>query len=126
MNQPKRYTRYNSNITISVFYEKYQLQKFNFSPEYQRESGIWKRKDKEFLIDTIFKNFPMPPIFCEQKINKGVTTYDVIDGKQRLSAIIAFIKDEIGLPADFSADEYGYAPPEWKKNERNYIVGTRR
>lgn len=115
MDQPKRYTRNNSTITISVFYEQYQLKKYNFDPEYQRESGIWKKKDKEFLIDTIFKNFPMPPIFCEQKINKGVTTYDIIDGKQRLSAIIAFIDDEICLPADFSADEYGYQPLNGKK-----------
>ena len=115
MNQPKRYTRYNSTITISVFYEQYQLKKFNFNPEYQRESGIWKTKDKEFLIDTIFKNFPMPPIFCEQKINKGVTSYDIIDGKQRLSAIIDFINDKICLPIDFSNDEYGYTPLNGKK-----------
>ena len=115
MNQPKRYTRYNSTITVSIFYEQYQLKKFNFNPEYQRESGIWKKKDKEFLIDTIFKNFPMPPIFCEQRINKGISSYDVIDGKQRLSAIIDFIEDRIALPTDFSADEYGYAPLNGKR-----------
>lgn len=115
MMQPKRYTRYNSTITVSIFYEQYQLKKYNFNPDYQRESGVWKKKDKEFLIDTIFKNFPMPPIFCEQKIENGVTTFDIIDGKQRLSSIIAFIKDEICLPQDFSSDEYGYAPLNGKK-----------
>ena len=66
------------------------------------------KKDKEFLIDTIFKNFPMPPIFCEQIIENGITTYDIIDGKQRLSSIVDFINNKISLPSDFSNDEYGY------------------
>lgn len=108
MEQPKRYLRSNSTITISVFYEQYQLNKYNFNPNYQRKSGIWKKKDKEFLIDTIFKNFPMPPIFCEQIIENGITTYDIIDGKQRLSSIVDFINNKISLPSDFSNDEYGY------------------
>ena len=61
MSQPKRYNRSNTTTTVSVFYEQFQLKKYNFNPAYQRESGIWKKKDKEFLLDTIFKNFPM---FC--------------------------------------------------------------
>lgn len=115
MSQPKRYNRSNTTTTVSVFYEQFQLKKYNFNPAYQRESGIWKKKDKEFLLDTIFKNFPMPPIFCEQKIEKGVTTYDVIDGKQRLSSIVDFIENKISLPKDFSNDEYGYELLNGKK-----------
>lgn len=50
----------------------------------------------------------MPAIFLEQKIKNGITTYDVIDGKQRLTAIGKFINNEISLPKNFSSDEYGY------------------
>lgn len=115
MIQPKRYNRSSSTMSISIFYEQYQLNKFNFSPSYQRESGIWKEQNQSFLIDSIFKNFPVPPVFLEQKIQNGITTYDVIDGKQRLTSIIRFIEDEISLPCTFSDDEYGYNPLNGKK-----------
>lgn len=109
MSQPKRYIRSYSTITISQFYEYYQLGKFNFNPSYQREGGIWKDSDKSYLIDTIFKNFPMPSVFLEQKIENGKTFYDVIDGKQRLTTIIGFIENKVSLPKNFDNDEYGYS-----------------
>lgn len=115
MIQPKRYNRSNTTKTVSEFYEQFLLNKYNFEPSYQRKGGIWKEKNQAFLIDTIFKNFPMPPIFLEQKIYNGRTSYDVIDGKQRLTSIIKFINDEIKLPSNFSEDDYGYKPLNGKK-----------
>ena len=107
--QTKRYTRKNTSITISVFYENYQLNKYNMDPPYQRDMNIWSDKQKSFLIDTLFKNFPIPPIFLEQKIDSstGKTNYDVIDGKQRLTTIAAFIEGTIKLPRTFGNDDYG-------------------
>lgn len=107
----KRYSRKNTGVTISIFYEQYQLNKFNFDPQYQRDYNIWGPDQKSFLIDSIMKNFPMPPIFLEQKIDdsSGKTTYDVIDGKQRLTTIIDFIENKILLPTSFGNDIYGAA-----------------
>ncbi|MDF2546108.1 MAG: hypothetical protein K0R93_1006 [Anaerosolibacter sp.] len=107
----KRYGRKTTGITISIFYEHHQLDKFNFDAPYQRDYNVWDANQKSFLIDSIMKNFPMPPIFLEQKINPGtgITKYDVIDGKQRLTAIIDFIENKIALPGSFGDDEYGHA-----------------
>lgn len=104
-----RYYRKSTSITISNFYEQYQLKKYTFDPPYQRDMNVWDETQKSFLIDTIFKNFPIPPIFLEQKIDPdtGITNYDVIDGKQRLTAIIGFINNEIPLPKEFGNDIYG-------------------
>ena len=104
-----RYYRKSTSITISNFYEQYQLEKYRFDPPYQRDMNVRDIEQKSFLLDTIFKNFPIPPIFLEQKIDSdtGITNYDVIDGKQRLSTIIGFIKDEIPLPKEFGNDIYG-------------------
>ena len=104
-----RYYRKSTSITISNFYEQYQLKKYRLDPPYQRDMNVWNMEQKSFLIDTIFKNFPIPPIFLEQKINPetGITNYDVIDGKQRLSTIIGFINNEIPLPKEFGNDIYG-------------------
>lgn len=103
----KRYKRSNTNITISLFSEQNGLMKYNYDPPYQRDYNVWSQRQKSFLIDTILKNFPMPPIFLEQKIIEGKTFYDVIDGKQRLNAIIQFINNEFALPKDFGNDVYG-------------------
>lgn len=109
MGTVKRYTRKSTGITISIFYEQYQLTKYNFEAPYQRDYNVWDDNQKSFLIDTIMKNFPMPPIFLEQKIDDstGRTRYDVIDGKQRLTALVDFIENKIKLPETFGKDDYG-------------------
>lgn len=51
----------------------------------------------------------MPPIFLHQHIDAstGKTMYDVIDGKQRLNAILAFIQNKISTPENFNSDNFG-------------------
>lgn len=104
-----KYKRTSTNTTISIFYEQHSLNKYNYDPPYQRDYNVWDEIQKSFLIDSIFKNFPIPAIFLEQKIEKGKTSYDVIDGKQRLNTIIQFIENAVSLPKDFGTDEYGYS-----------------
>jgi hypothetical protein len=100
---PDYLQRESNKITIANFFEDYQLDKYNFNPPYQRRS-LWTEEKKSFLIDSILKNYPIPPIFLHQKIDDttGKTTYDVIDGKQRLTAIVEFINNLIPV-----ADESG-------------------
>lgn len=104
-----KYKRESTTTTISIFYEQHQLKKYNFEPPYQRDYNVWDDDQKSFLVDTIFKNFPCPPIFLQQNIDHktGKTNYDVIDGKQRLTTIIDFIEDKVKLPLTFGKDTYG-------------------
>ncbi|WP_129373598.1 DUF262 domain-containing protein [Pseudomonas aeruginosa] len=99
----KKLDRNTTTISIASFHEQNQAKKFNYDPPYQRRS-VWSDEKQSYLIDSILRNFPIPPIFLHRKIdsNTGTTTYDVIDGKQRLTAIARFINNEI--PA---ANEYG-------------------
>ncbi len=102
---PDYLQRESNKITIANFYEGFELEKFNFEPPYQRRS-LWSDEKKSFLIDSIIKNYPMPPIFLHQKINDdtGKTLYDVIDGKQRLTAIVDFIQNKIPITDDEDED----------------------
>lgn len=109
MSEIKILKRDSTKITIAEFYEKFKLDKYNFDPGYQRRGDVWSEEKQAFLLDTILKNYPMPPIFLHQRIDEetGSTKYDVIDGKQRLTAITKFLKGELALPQDFSDGAYG-------------------
>lgn len=121
----KRFNRHETSWTIATLWEFYTLNKINLSPKYQRNSCVWSDEKQSFLIDSIIKNFPMPPVFLHEFIEQetGKTKYDVIDGKQRLTSIIRFINGEIGVPEDCSED--GYCSPvvdgttfkEWSRSE---------
>lgn len=109
--------RESTRITISEFYERNQLKKYNFEPAYQRRGDVWSEEKQSFLIDSILKNYPMPPIFLHQVIvpTTGATEYNVIDGKQRLRAILKFINDEIALPSDYDVGAFGDSRLNGKK-----------
>ena len=109
--------RESTKITISEFYERNQLNKYNFEPEYQRRGDVWSEEKQSFLIDSILKNYPMPPIFLHQVIDSstGATKYNVIDGKQRLNAILRFIRNEIELPSDYDVGAFGDSRLNGKK-----------
>ncbi len=100
-------SRETNTITVANFYENYLLDKYNFNPAYQRGS-VWSEEKQSFFIDSILKNFPIPPIFLHQKIDdaNGKTKYDVIDGKQRLNSIINFIKNEIPASDEFGTNSF--------------------
>ena len=73
----------------------------DLNPPYQRRS-VWSAKDKRFFLDTIFRNYPAPPIFIHRTIDdNGFTEYHVVDGKQRLETIIAFADSKIAISKDY-------------------------
>ncbi|OAB43506.1 hypothetical protein PGLA_08690 [Paenibacillus glacialis] len=102
-------TRSSNSITISEYLENHELKKYNYSPDYQRHGEVWNNEQKSFLMDSIFKNYPMPPIFLRSILDNktGKTKYDVIDGKQRLETIRDFVDGKVSLPENFSDDIYG-------------------
>jgi len=68
----------------------------NFEPEYQREF-VWELDDKVSLIDSIFNNVDIGKFtflhYDDQKWTETGFGYEVIDGKQRLRAILDFFED---------------------------------
>jgi Protein of unknown function DUF262 len=70
--------------------------------------GLYRLKDKrQLLIDTIVNQFDVPKIylhkFSQPMVRDGkLCEFAVIDGKQRLTAIWAFIDGKFALASDFS------------------------
>jgi len=62
-------------------------------PPYQREF-IYKEKQREGVINTINKNFPLNVMYWAVKENE---TYEVIDGQQRTISICQYVEGEFAL-----------------------------
>ncbi|MDV6429838.1 DUF262 domain-containing protein [Pseudomonas aeruginosa] len=97
---------------ITWFIDFHSRGLLDLSPPYQRHS-VWTTKERRYFLDTIFNGYPCPPLFLYKSLSdEGVATYHVVDGKQRLETIIAFVNNKISLSEEMQ-DE-GLAGKKWK------------
>ena len=102
--------RRQSSQDVSWFLDCKRNKQLDLDPPYQRKS-VWTSKDRQYFLDTVFRNFPCPPIYLHKTLDdKGSPTYHVIDGKQRIETIIKFYENEI-----YVSDDYGDARLNKKK-----------
>jgi len=78
----------------------------NTNPEYQRGSDVWTLEKKQLLIDSILNDFDVPKLYFHAHIKAGGTEktnfdYSIVDGRQRIETIWAFIDDRFALSDDF-------------------------
>lgn len=75
------------------FSKEEENKKYVLQPDYQRRI-TWDNKKRSKLIESFIMNIPVPPIFVyEVDFNK----YQVMDGLQRISAIIDFYEGKYSL-----------------------------
>ncbi|MDJ0845811.1 DUF262 domain-containing protein [Crocosphaera sp.] len=80
--------------TISWFWDLYNRGLLELDPPYQRRS-VWNQEYKDYFIDTVLNGYPAPAIFVYQEITPdGVSKISIVDGKQRLSTLFEFAKNE--------------------------------
>jgi hypothetical protein len=100
-------THWNSSPhPISDIRDWQETGRLELRPDFQRRE-VWSASAKVMLIDTIFKDIPIPKIFLASSIKDGRTYRIVIDGQQRMSAMLAFMRDEFALDAPFDGPERG-------------------
>jgi hypothetical protein len=118
-----------SSQTISWFNDRLLEERLVFKPPFQR-NPVWLDKHKAYLIDTALRNLPIPEIYFQKDTDEeGHTIYSVVDGQQRLRALLSFPRGEIELSEAYSP---GRAGEMWddltadeKKNYWNYRLVTR-
>ena len=79
----------------SIFELKRQFdkQRIQLSPSYQR-GNVWSQKQKSELIESILMGIPLPIMYFFEDKN-GIK--QVVDGKQRLSALFDFMENKFTL-----------------------------
>lgn len=70
--------------------------RINVEAEYQR-GKVWSQPQQALLIDSIMRGFDIPKIFLRKRSDGSRYLFDVIDGKQRLTAIWRFVSDDFRL-----------------------------
>ncbi|ESK89895.1 hypothetical protein Moror_810 [Moniliophthora roreri MCA 2997] len=81
--------------TTRELYDKLQDRSIELRADYQR-SDVWNDERRIALIDSILRNFYIPPvIFSVSKEEGGSTIWTCMDGKQRLTSIKRFMDGEI-------------------------------
>jgi hypothetical protein len=82
---------------LSWFYGENKKGTLILTPKYQR-NPIWSIGQKCFLIDSIISGCPLPQVFINIQTRGQArdrkTNYEVVDGQQRLRAILEFMNDE--------------------------------
>jgi len=85
---------FHTTWSIKQLFEAYSAEKLRLSPHYQRNT-VWSSSAQKELIETVFRNRPMPNFFFHE-IDSG--KFDMVDGQQRARTLLAFIRDQIDTP----------------------------
>ncbi len=89
-----------TSYKIAQYYQWYKGGQLELAPPFQRKP-VWSIRNKAYLIDTILTNLPIPEVYIQVKTDKeGKLKYVVVDGQQRIRAILEFIDGEYGLPEE--------------------------
>ena len=88
----------------------------NLQPEYQRRLR-WDNKKKSKLIESFIMNVPVPPVFLyETELGR----FEVMDGQQRLNAIVEYLQNDFPLSGlqswpSLNGRRYAELPPSIRR-----------
>ncbi len=106
-------------ISIQSLYRSYRDGSLIVNRQYQRKL-VWTVAEKQRLIDSILKDYPLPLFLLADKGNAGgqSTILEVIDGMQRLNAIFSFIEHGFALEGKcFDINEFSRAKQAAEKKQ---------
>lgn len=109
---------------VHWFVKTHEAGELDMKPPFQR-NPVWVHRQKSFLIDTILSGFPIPEIYMQDLVDDdGDARYVVVDGQQRIRAVLEYVAGEFALePKDSPSwgDMYfDDLKPEDRKKIRQY------
>jgi hypothetical protein len=111
--------------TVNDFLSWNRRDELLLQPKFQRRL-VWQKKARSFLIDTIVRSFPVPPVYIREMLDtkKRKTIREVVDGQQRLQAILDFLDDELVILQNHNEEiggkRFSELPESRKRQVLNY------
>ncbi|MFL1404167.1 DUF262 domain-containing protein [Marinobacter sp. M1N3S26] len=116
-----------TNVKIIEIYNKIESKSLILSPDFQRKL-VWKKQHKFHFIETILKNYPFPEVYIASS-EMDVTTIKscevVVDGQQRLSTIVDYIKSQGDFKNQNKIKAFSSLNTDEKKMFLNYFISVR-
>lgn len=85
---------------LQRIYGYYTSNKFLVNRRYQRKL-IWTIEEKSAFINSIMNGYPVPLILLAEVNYDNTSVYEIIDGMQRLNAIVSFIEGEFSVEGEY-------------------------
>lgn len=96
-----------AGIKIDKIFRDYREEKYRVNRRYQRKL-VWSEDQKKKLIDSIVRDIPIPLILLARS-NKHKESFEIVDGLQRIDAIVSFIENRYPFEGEyFNLDSWGY------------------
>ncbi len=112
---------------ISDFLQWRDNEQLDLSPDFQRRA-VWSEKAKSYLVDTVVRGKPMPKIIITQELRDRKNIRVVVDGQQRLRAIIGYIDGDFKISRAHSKKYGGLAfdnlPDDVRNDFLKYEIGV--
>lgn len=114
---------------VSWFKQRYEEGTLEIRPPYQRRP-VWVQRQKSKLIESILMELPIPEIYIDESTTpEGRTTYAVVDGQQRIRAVLQFF----GVDQDPQEKEWNNfalgkleATSEWKDKTFDELTSSQK
>lgn len=113
---------------ISDFLEWDKQKRLKINTDFQRGS-VWSPAARTFLIDTILRQLPLPKVYLRTNIDVATkqAIREIVDGQQRLRAIIEFANDGYQLSkraTEFAGLKYSTLTPEHQEIFLGYPIAV--
>ena len=114
---------------VNDFLQWHRKRELVLQPRFQRRE-VWTGKARSYLIDTVLRELPIPLIFIRQDVNPSThqTVREVVDGQQRLRAILDYIEGDFAVQAahnrEHARKHYGDLPESVQRRLLDYELSV--
>ena len=123
-------TKFDSEAySINDFKEWKERKELVLAAKFQRR-GVWSNKARSYLIDTILRGLPIPKLFIRHEIDPATrkSIREVVDGQQRIRAILNYLDDGFKVSKihneEFGGKTFSQLPLDVQKNFLHYRLSV--
>lgn len=86
--------------SLQELYQQYRAGAYVVNRRYQRKL-VWSVSEKQLLLDSVMQDLPIPLILLAEYTHGASSSFEIIDGLQRLNAFFSFIENDFPLDGKF-------------------------